>query len=144
MLIQCLIRRKNGSTVTFDANSAERLGLPPGSYHFAPRTAEDDAPHVAEVTNPAHIDHFLTIPGFRVLHDLPVTPTDAPKLSKPVKAFDADAVQKLSVRDLREQVEHLDAEQVRAVLQLEQDQGDDARSSVVELLMSRLRKIEAQ
>jgi hypothetical protein len=156
MLIQCLIRRKGGTVVEFDERSKERLGLPLGVYHFKPRSAAEDAPHVADVKNPAHIDHFLTIRTFKVLHedDRAAAGATAPALgekqtAKPEDkppagdAFDAAGVQKLSVRELRDLVESLDAEQVRAVLQLEQE-DETTRTSVVDILMARLRKLEGQ
>ncbi len=56
MKIECKIRRQGGSLITLDG---ER-------YHFAP---DDLGRHVAEVTQQAHIDRFLEIPGYREVAD---------------------------------------------------------------------------
>lgn len=56
MNIECILKRDGGT-------STELGGL---IYHFEPL---DDGAHVAEVTETAHIDRFLSIPeGFKVYH----------------------------------------------------------------------------
>lgn len=48
--IVCLIKRQGGTKVDIDGVN----------YHFKPE--KDDGPHVAEVTNPAHVARFIGIP----------------------------------------------------------------------------------
>lgn len=60
-LIESIIRRPNGTRVTLGSTN----------YHFKPDAAER---HVAEVSEPAHVDRFLAIPeGYRAAERLAVT-----------------------------------------------------------------------
>jgi hypothetical protein len=49
MLIECIIKRDGGTRLTL-------WGTP---YHFEP---DADGRHVADVTDPAHVERFLSIP----------------------------------------------------------------------------------
>lgn len=54
MLIESIILRKGGTFASIGGKE----------YHFAPR--EEDGPHVCEVTDPAHIERFLSVTeGYR-------------------------------------------------------------------------------
>ena len=55
MKIELTIRRKGGSKVKMGAET----------YHFAPDKDDPNGPHVADVTDQAHIDRLLSIPGYR-------------------------------------------------------------------------------
>lgn len=56
MNIECILKRNGGT----------RTDIGGVTYHFAPLA---DGAHVAEVTDTAHIDRFLSIPeGYRVYH----------------------------------------------------------------------------
>lgn len=60
-LIESIIRRPNGTRVTLGNTN----------YHFKPDAAER---HVAEVSEPAHVDRFLAIPeGYRIAERLAAT-----------------------------------------------------------------------
>ncbi len=151
MKIECSIRRKGGTIVTFDATSRERLGVNPGTYHFKPISGEPDAPHVADVTDRGHIDRFLSIGTYRA-YEAPAAPALPQAPSAPVAqvvpvapaadGFDAKAVQGLSVRALKEVLPTLSGEQAREVLALEEADADP-RASVTDLLVARIRQIEA-
>ena len=74
MLIELTIRRPHGTRVSV-------LGT---EYHFTPKA--EGEPHVAEVFEPAHIEHFLSIGAFRELKraaepivEPPRKPTRPPK-----------------------------------------------------------------
>lgn len=56
MIIECMIKRKAGSTSTLDGVD----------YHFRPYTDKEDAPHIAAVNDPKHIQHFLSIEGYQM------------------------------------------------------------------------------
>jgi hypothetical protein len=66
VLIELEIRRPNGT-------KTHVYGV---DYEFAPR--ERDGPHVAEVTDPKAIEHFLAIDKFRTVDDLPPAKPPAP------------------------------------------------------------------
>lgn len=56
--IQCILRRKGGTTVTFGHNRAKQV-----TYHFKPIDENDkNSPHICNVTNDEHADRFLSIP----------------------------------------------------------------------------------
>ena len=55
MKIELTIRRKNGSKVELGGRT----------YHFKPDDKDPGGPHVAEVTEQAHIDCLLSIPEYR-------------------------------------------------------------------------------
>lgn len=58
MLIECKIKRKGGSRIVM---------LDGTTYHFAPADGANAAPHVAFVTEPAHIERLLSITeGYRI------------------------------------------------------------------------------
>lgn len=60
--IQCLLRRKNGTHVSFGNNNATKT-----TYHFKPINDTDDAPHVCNVEVQEHADRFLAISeGYRL------------------------------------------------------------------------------
>lgn len=157
MRIECTIRRDGGTVVTFDQRSRERLGLPPGSYHFKPvDPADPDSPHVAAVENPAHRDRFLTIRAYRVFDRDPVgaasavkapTLSEAPSTAEAAAVdegsdFDATAFQRQSVRALREALPGLSVWQIREVMHIEESDSEP-RQSVIDALMARLRALEA-
>lgn len=55
--IQCILRRKGGTKVTFGNNRATQK-----TYHFKPIDADDDSsPHVCAVDNEEHADQLLSI-----------------------------------------------------------------------------------
>lgn len=55
--IQCLLRRKGGTKVTFGHNLVTQK-----TYHFKPIDADDaNAPHVCNVDNEEHADQLLSI-----------------------------------------------------------------------------------
>lgn len=55
--IQCILRRKGGTKVTFGNNRATQI-----LYHFQPIDADDDSsPHVCNVDNEEHADQLLSI-----------------------------------------------------------------------------------
>lgn len=55
--IQCLLRRKGGTKVTFGNNRATQK-----TYHFKPIDADDDSsPHICTVDNEEHADQLLSI-----------------------------------------------------------------------------------
>lgn len=61
MKIECLIKRKGGSVITFGHKPREV------KYHFKPVSDEIDAPHECEVENPAHVQRLLSITeGYRI------------------------------------------------------------------------------
>lgn len=74
MKIQCILERKGGTI-------AELGGI---EYHFEPL---EDGAHVAEITNEAHIDRFLSIPeAYKIYHgELEPKGKPAP-IANPVKA----------------------------------------------------------
>lgn len=72
MLIESIIRRKDGTGITFNDGSA---------YHFAP---DAQGRHVCHVENQAHIQRFLSITeGYREVpvEQTPVESTDAQDVS---------------------------------------------------------------
>lgn len=72
MKIESILRRKNGTKTT--------LGLT--TYHFAP--TDTDPRHIAEVTDKAHIQRFLSIPeGFRLVDAAPAAKSEP--ANKPIK-----------------------------------------------------------
>lgn len=57
MKLQCKLLRVGGSTVTIGNQS----------YHFKPEENDPNGPHLAEVTNPAHLAAFLSNPeGYEI------------------------------------------------------------------------------
>lgn len=55
--IQCLLRRKGGTKVTFGNNRATQK-----TYHFKPVNADDEnSPHICTVDNEEHADQLLSI-----------------------------------------------------------------------------------
>lgn len=57
MLIECLIKRKNGTEVSFGKNPLRQV-----VYKFKPKNADDPmSAHVCEVNNEEHIERLLTI-----------------------------------------------------------------------------------
>ena len=63
--IECLIKRRGGSEVTFGKNAATQV-----KYHFKPvDPANPDSPHVADVADDEHINRLLSIPGYRIYRD---------------------------------------------------------------------------
>lgn len=55
--IQCLLRRKGGTKVTFGNNRATQK-----TYHFKPINADDEnSPHICTVDNEEHADQLLSI-----------------------------------------------------------------------------------
>lgn len=55
--IQCLLRRKGGTKVTFGNNRATQK-----TYHFKPIDADDEnSPHICTVDNEEHADQLLSI-----------------------------------------------------------------------------------
>lgn len=75
MKIECLIRRKTGSTVVL--NDTE--------YHFAPENHVPDAPQVCEVDNGAHIKILLENGSFREFGAPIEEPEFKPLTAPPVK-----------------------------------------------------------
>lgn len=67
MKIELKIKRKNGS----------RIELGEKVYHFKPDEKDPDGPHVAEVTEQAHIERLLAIPEY-----VPATDTAASRKAK--------------------------------------------------------------
>ena len=56
-MIQCLLRRKGGTKVTFGNNRATQK-----TYHFKPIDADDDSsPYICTVDNEEHADQLLSI-----------------------------------------------------------------------------------
>lgn len=56
--IQCILRRKGGTKVTFGNNLAKQK-----TYHFKPVDGDDDqSPHVCNVDDIEHADRLLSIP----------------------------------------------------------------------------------
>lgn len=55
--IQCLLRRKGGTEITFGHNGAKQV-----TYHFKPISGAEDAPHVCNVEDDEHFARFLAIP----------------------------------------------------------------------------------
>ncbi|NCC40558.1 MAG: hypothetical protein EOM21_14105 [Gammaproteobacteria bacterium] len=74
MLIELTIRRPHGTRVNV-------LGTP---YHFTAKA--EGEPHVAEVFEPAHIEHFLSIRAFREIKPPAVAPVRAEQPRKPVRS----------------------------------------------------------
>lgn len=61
MKIECLIKRKGGSVITF-GHKPRMI-----KYHFKPVSDEIDAPHECEVENPVHVQRLLSITeGYRI------------------------------------------------------------------------------
>lgn len=56
MKIECLIKRKGGSVITFGHKPREV------KYHFKPESDVLDMPHECEVENPVHVQRLLGIP----------------------------------------------------------------------------------
>lgn len=56
MLIECLLKRKDGSKVPFGKNVLKQV-----VYHFKPMSQDDESPHVAEVDNKDHANTLLAI-----------------------------------------------------------------------------------
>lgn len=54
--IQCLLRRKGGTKVTFGHNAAKQK-----TYHFKPLNDDPESPHVCQVDDDEHADRFLAI-----------------------------------------------------------------------------------
>lgn len=77
MLIELTIRRPHGTHVNV-------LGTP---YHFKPKA--EDEPHIAEVSEPAHIEHFLSISAFREVKQPAVEPARVEQAHKPVRPVKA-------------------------------------------------------
>lgn len=77
VLIECTIRRANGSTCVMPPTAENPNGV---TYHFAPTPS--DPRHTAEVSDAVHLRTFLTIEGF-VLADLLAAPTPARGVSQP-------------------------------------------------------------
>ncbi|WP_202841963.1 hypothetical protein [Luteimonas saliphila] len=155
MKIQCLIRRAQGSQVSFDANDK----WPAGHYHFKPESDAPGAPHVAEVTEEMHLHRLLSQPDvYRVVPDgqakadvpasggvvippkQPPAPPAAPPAGPPAgdtttappppPAADVDAkvvdeIRDLTVRELKAKVNTYDAAALRAALAIERDRKDD-------------------
>jgi hypothetical protein len=65
MLIELQIRRPGGSKATVHGTD----------YHFRPRTP--GGPHVDEVSDPAHVAHFLGISAFRLIEESPAETAQA-------------------------------------------------------------------
>lgn len=78
--IECLIKRRGGSEVTFGKNAATQV-----KYHFKPvDAANPDSPHVCEIDNDEHISRLLSIQGYRIYREksapvisLPITPPES-------------------------------------------------------------------
>ena len=74
MIIECLIKRKNGSNSHMD-------GI---HYHFGPN--ESDA-HVCEVENKKHIARFLSIPTYAVYGDEPIPKDVIKMIASPITEY---------------------------------------------------------
>ena len=80
MKIRSLLERPNGTEVSFSA--CDRW--PAGEYHFKPDLSIPGAPHLAEVTEEAHINRFLSLgDSFRVHIEEPPTKPSAPLVTNP-------------------------------------------------------------
>jgi|SRR3972149_2317336 len=79
MLIQCLLKRPNGTEIKFgDVNK------PLAVYHFKPQDpGNSESPHVCEVTDEAHIARFLSIKEGYQAHG-----RDAKKVKPELKPLD--------------------------------------------------------
>lgn len=65
LTIQCILRRKGGTTVAFGHNAAKQT-----VYKFKPINPEDNnSPHVCNVANSEHAQRFLGIPESYRLYD---------------------------------------------------------------------------
>lgn len=79
--IQCLLRRKGGTQVTFGNNVATQT-----TYHFKPIDPEvDQSPHVCNVENKEHVSRLLSITESYRIYD----GDDSPVVSIPTKVSDA-------------------------------------------------------
>jgi hypothetical protein len=74
MLIELTIRRPHGTRVNV-------LGTP---YHFTAKA--EGEPHVAEVFEPSHIEHFLSIRAFREIKQPTVAPVRVEQPRKPARS----------------------------------------------------------
>lgn len=90
MLIESILKRAKGTFVDIDGVT----------YHFVPASGRFTDPHVATVTDVAHIERFLSIPeGYRIADDQPeaepVTPP-APPVPQPAAASVTNVIDPLA------------------------------------------------
>ena len=145
MKIESIIRRKEGTKVDFDA--CDRW--PAGSYHFKPETDANDAPHVAEVDVPEHIERFLSISdAYRIAGKAPVPrPAAAPKPDEVTAvpatpsgaSHGAAAILDMTVRELKASINTLPVADLREAMSLELARTDDTpRKSWVDVIQAHL------
>lgn len=70
MLIESLIKRKNGTKVP--------LNNPDIEYHFKPESNKENAPHLADVTEKSHVAKFLAITEGYAVFDPSLKETSKP------------------------------------------------------------------
>ena len=70
MKIECLIRRRRGSTVKMDDQV----------YTFLPE--QEDGPHVAEVKNRTHVKRLLNIKSFCIPGNPPIAKAEKPAVEE--------------------------------------------------------------
>lgn len=155
MKIQCLIERKGGTTVTFDASAR----WPAGEYHFLPDPSEPRTPHLAEVTEELHIHRFLGMPDTYRAYIAGQTKPAAPAqpaqpgatggVALPPKQPDPAAtttpavdpakvteLRELTIKDLKANINTYSTEQLAAALAAEK--ADDPRKGWVEVVEAHL------
>lgn len=145
MLIECTIRRKNGTRVRFDPWPNENLPdaptAPAAEYHFKPTPVEGvdppDYPHVAEVGNSVHAARFLSIvEGYRIFGDNPTL--SAPPPAAPTPPAQPNPVRNLSVRDLKAHIGQYSEAELRAALAEERASPDSPRKSWCDVVEAHL------
>lgn len=107
MKIECLIRRKNGTTVSFDRPQDG----PRATYVFQPEGLKGDGAHVCEVEEPKHIAILLGIKTFQpaagekvpgeVVKDIRPAQNNVREVTRDVSGVEDDEVEALDAYDER-------------------------------------------
>lgn len=163
MKIECLLKREDGTRVTFDAWPNEQfpdVTAPDAEYHFKPVDRKNPrSPHVADVTNEHHAARLLSIStAYRFFDDgstgagfeRPSVPAPQPRAAAPVIVIVPDAaspadpakvaaVRELSVKELKKQINTFDDATLRAALVEEKGNKADApRKTWIEVVEAQL------
>jgi hypothetical protein len=149
MLIECKLKRKGGTKIEF----ANEDGDVTHNYHFVPRADLPAVPHLAEITEPAHIERLLTLPeAYREFTGQAPTKRAA-TITKPAAAPAAEpepetaianspvvaSIRALSVRELKATINTFSPDELRAALQAESADGaDKPRTSWIEVIKAHL------